>query len=122
MQITIGKALLVAAGVVGIAVAAASCENKAEQKQAQAPSGALGASASLKDLMAARGLSESDVEAALKTYVPGGKTDDYIIFASGGQPFAVGAIGYTRYAMIKGNVLYFFSGLHLPNPDTSGIL
>ena len=53
----------------------------------------LGASKSVKELMAARGLSEADVEAALRTYVPTGKADDYMIFASGGQSGQVLAIG-----------------------------
>ena len=51
MQLTIGKALLIGGAVLGTGVAAASCENKAEKKAAQAPSGQLGASASLKQLM-----------------------------------------------------------------------
>ena len=71
MQLSIGKALVMGGAVLGVAVAAASCENKAEQKATQAASGALGASASLKQLMDSRGLSEADVEAAVKTYVPG---------------------------------------------------
>ena len=101
MQLSIGKALVLGGAVLGIAVAAASCENKAEQKGAQAPSGALGASASLKQLMEARGLSEADVEAAVKTYVPGGKHDDYMIFASGGQSGQVLVIGVPSMRLLK---------------------
>ena len=101
MQLSIGKALVLGGAVLGSAVAAASCENKAEQKGAQAPSGALGASASLKQLMEARGLSEADVEAAVKTYVPGGKHDDYMIFASGGQSGQVLVIGVPSMRLLK---------------------
>lgn len=68
----------------------------------QKPKGAdLGASQSIKDLMAKRGLSEADVEAALKTYVPGGKNDDYMIFASGGQSGQVLAIGVPSMRLLK---------------------
>ena len=69
-----------------VGVAGLSCENKAAKEFAKSQtSGNLGASASVKQLMAARNLSESDVEAALKTFVPPGKRDEYMIFASGGQ-------------------------------------
>lgn len=101
MQLSIGKALIMGGAVLGIAVAAASCENKAEKKAAQAPSGALGASASLKQLMDSRGLSEADVEAAVKTYVPGGKGDEYMIFASGGHSGQVIVIGVPSMRILK---------------------
>lgn len=88
------RALAGIALVIG-SVSAAAC---APQK----PKGAdLGASTSIKDLMAKRGLSEADVEAALKTYVPGGKYDDYMIFASGGQSGQVLAIGVPSMRLLK---------------------
>jgi nitrous-oxide reductase len=68
---------------------------------APAGTGALGASASIKELMAARSLSEADVESALKTYVPGGKYDDYMIFASGGQSGQVLVIGVPSMRLLK---------------------
>lgn len=43
------------------------------------------AAESLQDVMKRRGLSEKDVLAAAKTYVPTGKRDEYIVFSSGGQ-------------------------------------
>ena len=101
MQLSIGKALVMGGAVLGVAVAAASCENKAEQKATQAASGALGASASLKQLMDSRGLSEADVEAAVKTYVPGGKGDEYMIFASGGHSGQVLVIGVPSMRLLK---------------------
>jgi len=61
----------------------------------------LGASKSVKELMTARGLSEADVEAALRTYVPTGKGDDYMIFASGGQSGQVLAIGAPSMRLLK---------------------
>ena len=82
------------------AVAFGGCENKHEVK-ADGTSGALGASASVAALMKARGLSEADVEAALKTYIPTGKMDEYYIFASGGQSGNVNVIGVPSMRPLK---------------------
>jgi len=86
----------------GIAAAAfVGCENKHEAQEKQQASGNLGASSSIADLMKARNLSEADVEAALKTYVPTGKMDEYYIFASGGQSGNVDVIGVPSMRMLK---------------------
>ncbi|MCC6807481.1 MAG: Sec-dependent nitrous-oxide reductase [Deltaproteobacteria bacterium] len=58
-------------------------------------------SSSVKELMTARQLTEADVEAALKTYTPGGKADEYMIFASGGHGGQVLAIGVPSMRMLK---------------------
>ncbi|HEX7476988.1 MAG TPA: hypothetical protein VF331_04225, partial [Polyangiales bacterium] len=87
-----------------VALATAGCENKAEQAQQAPPpaaTGALGASGSIKDLMAARNLSEADVEAALKTYQPTGHKDEYLIFASGGQAGQVLVMGVPSMRLLK---------------------
>ncbi len=52
-------------------------------------------------LAAARGLSEADVAAALKTYVPSGKKDDYYIFSSGGQSGQVLVLGIPSMRILK---------------------
>jgi nitrous-oxide reductase len=97
-QTILGSTLLAA----GIALAAfAGCENKHEAKQDEPGGGALGASGSIADLMKARGLTEADVEGALKTYVPSGKMDEYYIFASGGQSGNVNVIGVPSMRMLK---------------------
>ncbi len=83
-----------------ITLLAVGCENRHEANK-QAATGNLGASASVKDLMAARDLSEADVEAALKTYVPTGKMDEYYLFASGGQSGNVNVIGVPSMRMLK---------------------
>ncbi|HSQ67397.1 MAG TPA: Sec-dependent nitrous-oxide reductase [Polyangiaceae bacterium] len=90
-------------GAVGLIFA---CSNKAEEQFQKSQGGALGASASVKDLMTARGLSEADVEAALKTYTPSGKKDEYIIFASGGQSGQVVVIGVPSMRILK-NIAVF---------------
>lgn len=73
---------------------------------AAAPSANLGASASIKELMAARGLSDADVEAALKTYLPTGKKDEYLIFASGGHSGQVHVLGVPSMRLLK-NIAVF---------------
>lgn len=96
-HLLVGSTILTT-GVVALVVA--GCENKHEAREA-ASSGALGASASIKDLMKERNLNEADVEAALKTYVPSGKMDEYYIFASGGQSGNVNVIGVPSMRMLK---------------------
>jgi nitrous-oxide reductase len=60
----------------------------------------------LRALMKERGLSEADVEAALLTYKPTGKKDDYVIFASGGQSGQVLAIGVPSMRLLKVIAVY----------------
>jgi nitrous-oxide reductase len=90
-----------ACGVACAFTVAGACTNKAEQQATQKETTALGASADLKTLMAARGLSEADVEAALKTYTPTGKKDEYMLFASGGHSGQVFVIGVPSMRQLK---------------------
>lgn len=53
------------------------------------------------DLMKARGLSEDDVIAALKTYTPTGKKDEYYMFASGGHGGQVLVLGLPSMRILK---------------------
>lgn len=48
-----------------------------------------------------RGLSPADIEAALKTYVPSGKYDDYLLFSSGGHSGQVLVIGVPSMRLLK---------------------
>ncbi|HMQ22462.1 MAG TPA: hypothetical protein PKE00_08240, partial [Planctomycetota bacterium] len=52
-------------------------------------------------LMQARGLSEADVSAALKTYTPTGKHDEYYVFASGGHGGNLIVIGVPSMRILK---------------------
>lgn len=49
----------------------------------------------------ARGLNPDDVVAALKTYVPTGKYDDYILFGSGGHSGQVVVVGLPSMRLLK---------------------
>ncbi len=59
------------------------------------------AGGSISALMKARGLSEADVEAALKTYTPTGGRDEYLLFASGGHGGQVLVIGLPSMRILK---------------------
>ncbi len=58
-------------------------------------------SADLKALMVARGLTEEDVTAALKTYTPTGKKDEFYLFASGGHGGNMIVIGVPSMRILK---------------------
>jgi len=60
-----------------------------------------GGTADVSSIAQARGLNEADVEAAVKTYVPTGKMDDYLMFASGGQSGQVEVIGIPSMRLLK---------------------
>ena len=75
-----------------------SCSNPS------APGGggsAPGASSSVAKLMKERGLSEADLTAALKTYTPSGKKDEYLLFASGGHGGNLIVIGVPSMRILK---------------------
>jgi nitrous-oxide reductase len=56
---------------------------------------------SLQDVMKRRNLSQDDVLAAAKTYVPGGKRDEFIAFSSGGQSGQVLVYGIPSMRILK---------------------
>ena len=62
------------------------------------------------DIAQARGLSQADVTAALKTYVPTGKMDEYLLFASAGQGGQVLVIGIPSMRLLK------VIGVYTPEP------
>jgi nitrous-oxide reductase len=53
------------------------------------------------EIAQARNLSPADVAAALKTYMPSGRHDDYVLFASGGHSGQVFAIGVPSMRLLK---------------------
>jgi nitrous-oxide reductase len=63
--------------------------------------GGAGGDAGVGDIAAARGLSQADVLAAVQTYVPTGKIDDYVMFSSGGHGGQVLVIGVPSMRLLK---------------------
>jgi len=87
-RMTIG--ILAAAGIT-VGALAIGCETTAGG----------GAAGNVSQVAAARGLSPADVEAAVKTYVPTGKFDEYLMFASGGQSGQALVIGIPSMRLLK---------------------
>ncbi len=69
-----------------------------------------GGGADVLALMQARDLSEADVTAALKTYTPTGKHDEYLTFASGGHGGNLIVIGVPSMRILK------YVGVFAPEP------
>ena len=83
-----------------LALACGKPEGPGGPKATGSGAGASG-SANLAKLMKDRNLSEADVTAALKTYMPSGRKDEYLIFASGGHSGQVLVIGVPSMRMLK---------------------
>ena len=90
----------IALGLAALVYTGCSEKGPAGGPTAAAPTGS-GASAGIKQLMVERGLSEADVTAALKTFLPSGKLDPYMIFASGGQSGQVLVLGVPSMRLLK---------------------
>lgn len=71
----------------------------ASQRSSSASTAGLGSDA--RNVIAGRQLSPDDVIAALKTYVPSGRFDDYYMFASGGHSGQVLVIGVPSMRLLK---------------------
>src|SRR5574340_1281948 len=68
------------------------------------------AAESLQDVMKRRNLSQQDLLAAAKTYVPTGKRDDFIAFSSGGQSGQIIVYGIPSMRILK------YIGVFTPEP------
>ena len=84
-----------------IALTACSKEQRASNK---------GSSPALASMMKARGLSEADVKAALATYTPSGKHDEYLVFGSGGHSGQIVVVGVPSMRILK------YIGVFTPEP------
>ena len=93
MRKLLGPALLVAFVVL------VACDSGPTPTPSGSAGGATPADASA--LAAERGLTPDDVYAAIKTYMPTGQLDPYIMFASGGQSGQVLAIGVPSMRTLK---------------------
>ncbi len=100
--------LVIALILVILAGAFAACgrgERRAETPQA-APGAAAGAEtgalpANALEVATARGLTPDDIYAALKTYTPSGKWDEYLMFSSGGHSGNVLVVGLPSMRILK---------------------
>jgi nitrous-oxide reductase len=80
-----------AAGVVGVAAGVSVL----------GPTGETAAQSDVERIAQERGLTPEDVSAALQTYVPSGRWDDYLIFASGGHSGQVLVFGVPSMRLLK---------------------
>jgi len=80
---------------------AVACRPAGEQAEDALQAQTGGSGATVAALMKERGLTEADVSAALKTYMPTGKKDDYYLFSSGGQSGQVIVIGLPSMRILK---------------------
>ncbi|MEZ4514315.1 MAG: Sec-dependent nitrous-oxide reductase [Chloroflexota bacterium] len=98
------RVVLLLLAVVALVISCQREDTPGDASSAAAPaeggqSAALGADAD--SIIAARGLTPDDVAAALKTYTPTGKLDEYIMFASGGHSGQVYVIGLPSMRILK---------------------
>lgn len=84
-----------------IALLLAGCSGKDDKATAvpTASGGQLSGGAS--QIAQSRGLSEKDIEAALKVYQPSGQTDEYVLFASGGHSGQMLVMGVPSMRLLK---------------------
>lgn len=92
------KRFLLAGWLAALVVAVAACGGGAP---GGTPPAATGLTTDAAAVAQARGLTPDDVYAALKTYTPSGKTDPYIMIASGGQSGQVLVIGVPSMRILK---------------------
>jgi nitrous-oxide reductase len=90
------------AAAAGAALALAlACGPAGETQRELGPPAGAAAGGSLAALMQARGLSEADVDAALKTYTPTGRHDEFLMFASGGHGGQIIVVGLPSMRILK---------------------
>jgi nitrous-oxide reductase len=105
--LVVGLALPAFLGACGRANVDTSGQPKPAAEEAQggagapASGGALASAQSAEEIAQARNLSPADVSAALKTYMPSGRHDEYVQFASGGHGGQVLAIGLPSMRLLK---------------------
>ena len=97
---------LSASGIAVVLAATVSigCGPQQAAQVSQAPA------SSTAELMKQRGLSEADVSAALQTYTPTGRKDEYLTFASGGHGGNMIVIGVPSMRILK------YVGVFTPEP------
>ncbi|MBI3969408.1 MAG: cytochrome C, partial [Chloroflexi bacterium] len=96
------KFVTIAGGLVATAPLLNACQAKEPTTGSQTGArAAAGLGASAQEIASQRGLSSDDVTAALATYVPSGKIDEYLMFSSGGHSGQVLVIGLPSMRLLK---------------------
>ena len=100
--VVLTPALLVACGREDVDTSGEPREVPAEAQTSGGDGGGqIAVSGSADDIAAARNLSPADVSAALKTYMPSGRHDDYVMFSSGGHSGQMFVIGIPSMRILK---------------------
>lgn len=94
------RALLVVV-VASLLLAAALFTSCREKDSNGGDSATVGVSADVQAIAEARGLTPDDIAAAVKTYMPTGKHDEYLMFASGGHAGQVFVVGLPSMRLLK---------------------
>ncbi|MDA0242508.1 MAG: Sec-dependent nitrous-oxide reductase [Chloroflexi bacterium] len=85
-----------------LVAASASCrDDGSTATPSTSTAGEAGLASNAADIAAARGLTPDDITAALKTYMPSGRHDDYIMFASGGHGGQLILVGLPSMRILK---------------------
>jgi len=93
-----------------VVVAGCSNEEDPTATPSQSSSGGSQVASGVSAIAAERGLTEADIEAAVKTFVPSGTHDEYIQFASGGHSGQMLVIGLPSMRLLK------VVGVYTPEP------
>jgi len=95
-------ALAATLGVAGAALnGCGQSDDDSQSKDATKSAVITGVSESAQKIATDRGLTPDDVKAALATYLPSGKHDDYVMFASGGHSGQVFAVGVPSMRLLR---------------------
>jgi nitrous-oxide reductase len=94
-------AALAAVAAIALVVVSCSGDDGGSSSGSAGGSGGSGASGDLAAIAEERGLSDADLIAAAKTYVPSGQHDEYIMFSSGGQSGQVHVIGMPSMRLLR---------------------
>lgn len=105
------KSLITAASIMALVLLIAMVGCTSDDDPTVVPTSSGGqVSGSVSAIAADRGLTEADIEAAVKTYVPSGGRDEYIQFASGGHSGQMLVIGLPSMRLLK------VIGVYTPEP------
>ena len=90
-----------AAGAAGVAVGAVGTKLFLDDGDGNGGNGGSGVSGDAGDIAEARGLTPEDVVRAVKTFVPPGQMDEYLLFASGGHSGQILVMGVPSMRLLK---------------------